>query len=67
MKLTRYEINQQLCRQCGSCVHACPCHAIVEGEDRRYRIDQETCDRCGTCQATCKLRAIVKRKGLFAS
>ena len=67
MKFARYEITQQLCRQCGSCARACPRNAVAEGEDRRYRIDQKICDGCGMCQAACKLRAISKRKGLFSS
>lgn len=66
MRLVRYEIDQGICRRCGSCQRACPRSAVLEAGDRLLAIDQKRCDRCGQCRDACKLRAIVKRTGLFA-
>lgn len=65
MRTSRYEIDQRLCRRCGSCLRACPVGAVRESEDKRLVINQKCCDGCGACQKACKLRAVVKRRGLF--
>ncbi|MCB7038723.1 4Fe-4S binding protein [Eggerthella sinensis] len=66
MKLTRYDIDQSICRRCGSCQRVCPRGAVLETDDRSLVIDPKRCDRCGRCRDACKLRAIAKRTGLFA-
>lgn len=65
MKLVRFEIDQRVCRRCGSCQRVCPRSAVIEGDDGELLIDQGLCDRCGLCREACKLRAVARRTGLF--
>ncbi len=54
--LVRYEIDPDLCVQCGECVEACPHDAIHE--NGQVEIDDELCQRCGICVETCATGAI---------
>lgn len=49
---------EQLCRQCGRCLKACPHGAIVPGQGV-YRINQEKCVACGFCVQACYYDALV--------
>ncbi len=54
--LVRYEIDSDLCVQCGECVEACPHDAIHE--NGQIEINDELCQRCGVCMETCATDAI---------
>ncbi len=54
--LVKYEIDQDLCAQCGACLDACPHSAI--SEDDAFRIDPELCQGCGECTESCPSDAI---------
>ena len=65
MRLVRYEIDQKLCRECGTCLRVCEHGAVRQVDGHRVVIDQGSCTACGACLEACKLRAIAKKKGLF--
>lgn len=67
MRLYRFEIDQALCRQCGTCLKICPRNAVFERDDACFVIDTIRCDACGLCRDACKLRAIAKKHGIFKS
>ncbi len=61
MHLRSYLIKQNICRQCGACMKACPQQAISVDSKKHYAIDPSLCDRCGTCVDACRFRAIAKK------
>lgn len=54
--LVHYEIDPDVCSQCGECVHACPHDAI--SENGQMIIDDAMCRKCGICQEVCATGAI---------
>jgi NADH:ubiquinone oxidoreductase subunit F (NADH-binding) len=59
-KLTRYEIDRDLCRSCGVCATQCPFRAIVGDRVQGFTIHAEECTQCGRCEEACKFSAIKK-------
>lgn len=54
------------CDGCGTCLRACPAHAISMDENRRPRVDMQRCIRCFCCQELCpKTDVNVYRNPLF--
>ncbi|MBN1314645.1 MAG: hydrogenase iron-sulfur subunit, partial [Anaerolineales bacterium] len=55
-------VDEKLCTGCGSCVEACPFHAISmnkrEGILDLSRIDPMLCKGCGNCIVSCPVKAI---------
>jgi len=43
--------RQERCIGCGACLEACPCGAIIRGNDRR--VDYSRCTACGDCAKAC--------------
>jgi NADH:ubiquinone oxidoreductase subunit F (NADH-binding)/(2Fe-2S) ferredoxin/Pyruvate/2-oxoacid:ferredoxin oxidoreductase delta subunit len=56
MALVKYEIDQDLCAQCGACLDTCPQGAI--SEDDATRIEPALCEGCGICAESCPSEAI---------
>jgi NADH:ubiquinone oxidoreductase subunit F (NADH-binding)/(2Fe-2S) ferredoxin/ferredoxin len=56
--LVKYEIDQDLCVQCGACLDACPQGAI--NEDGEFRIEPALCEGCGVCAESCPSEAICR-------
>jgi NADH:ubiquinone oxidoreductase subunit F (NADH-binding)/(2Fe-2S) ferredoxin/Pyruvate/2-oxoacid:ferredoxin oxidoreductase delta subunit len=54
--LVKYEIDQDLCAQCGACLDTCPQGAI--SEDDATRIEPALCEGCGICAESCPSEAI---------
>ena len=62
-KLTKFVINQDVCKKCGLCSRTCPVGAITG--DRKagipFTIDSAKCIKCGACQEACKFGAISRK------
>jgi len=53
------------CLGLGSCMKACPFHAITMGDDGLPMVDPYLCTGCGTCVRTCP-KGIIQLHGNFA-
>jgi indolepyruvate ferredoxin oxidoreductase alpha subunit len=60
-KIDVYEINQEICRRCKTCIGRFGCPAIYYGEDESVNIDAQQCNGCGHCALVCPFKAIHKR------
>ena len=62
-KLTKFVINQDVCKKCGLCSRTCPVGAITG--DRKagipFTIDTAKCIKCGACEEACKFGAISRK------
>lgn len=56
-KIIPFEIDQEKCVKCGTCVNQYACPAI-RYEDDKYFIDKELCSGCGACSQVCPVKAI---------
>jgi len=56
--LLKFEIDPEVCTQCGACFRACPAGAIAWKKKEPARIDKEKCIRCMTCFEKCRFDAI---------
>jgi indolepyruvate ferredoxin oxidoreductase alpha subunit len=56
-KIIPFEIDQEKCKKCGTCVsqYACP---AIQHEGDKYFIDKELCSGCGACSQVCPFGAI---------
>lgn len=57
--LISYSIQSDKCNGCGSCLRACPHHAIDGRKKKVHIIDEKECLRCGICVGECKFEAIM--------
>jgi len=57
--LVHYQIDADLCVQCGECIEACPHDAVSEDGDQ-VEIDDDLCHKCGICEEMCPSEAISK-------
>jgi indolepyruvate ferredoxin oxidoreductase alpha subunit len=53
-----YEIDQEKCRRCKTCVERFACPAIYHGENEMILIDDQQCNGCGNCATVCPFEAI---------
>ena len=56
--LTKFWIDENLCKACGACLRACPSKAIVGEKKVPHKIIQELCVHCRTCYDACKFNSI---------
>jgi indolepyruvate ferredoxin oxidoreductase alpha subunit len=52
-----YEVDQEICTQCRTCIEKFMCPAFYTGEDKIY-IDDSLCNGCGVCVQVCPFDAI---------
>ena len=57
-KIFLYEINQEKCQKCKTCIERFACPAIYYGEDGSILIDDQQCNGCGNCADVCPFEAI---------
>jgi len=50
--------NTDVCAECGTCVEACPIHAIEMAPDGPPQIDDSICMGCGVCALKCTTGAM---------
>lgn len=56
--LLKFEIDPELCQQCGLCSKRCPAGAISWEKKKPAVIDKEKCTKCMTCFSVCRYDAI---------
>jgi len=57
-KIPVYQINQDECRKCKTCISRFGCPAIYFGDDGSVLIDEQQCNGCGNCATVCPFGAI---------
>jgi len=57
-KIFLYEIDQEKCQKCKTCIERFACPAIYYGEDGSILIDDQQCNGCGNCADVCPFEAI---------
>ena len=58
-----YEIDQDKCQRCKTCIGRFGCPALYFGEDESVNIDIHQCNGCGHCALICPFEAIHKKGG----
>ena len=61
-KIDIYEINQDECKKCKTCIGRFGCPAIYYGDDGSILIDEAQCNGCGNCATICPFGAIHKKE-----
>ena len=62
-KIPVYEIDQEKCRRCKTCIGRFGCPALYYGDDDSVNIDIQQCNGCGHCALVCPFEAIHKKGG----
>ncbi|QSX06797.1 NADH-quinone oxidoreductase subunit NuoF [Sedimentibacter sp. zth1] len=57
-KLTKIQIDKDICKGCSKCSKVCPVGAITGKIKEPFTIDTKKCIKCGTCIDTCPFKAI---------
>ncbi|HOS06490.1 MAG TPA: NADH-ubiquinone oxidoreductase-F iron-sulfur binding region domain-containing protein [Syntrophorhabdaceae bacterium] len=60
--LTKFTIDENLCKGCMLCAKKCPVNAITGERKQVHRIDPIICIRCGACIESCAFGAIKGEK-----
>ena len=63
-KIYTYEINQNECKQCKTCIGRFGCPAIYFAQDSSIHIDIQQCNGCGNCATVCPFGAIHRKEDL---
>ncbi len=58
-----YEIDQDKCQRCKTCIGRFGCPALYFGDDESVIIDIQQCNGCGHCALICPYEAIHKKGG----
>jgi len=53
-----YQINQEICKRCKTCITRFGCPALYFAEDGSVHIDPAQCNGCGNCVQVCPFGAI---------
>jgi indolepyruvate ferredoxin oxidoreductase alpha subunit len=56
--IQRYQINQEKCKRCKTCIGRFGCPALYFDEDESVHIDAAQCNGCGNCVQVCPFGAI---------
>lgn len=57
-EITLYQINQEVCKRCKTCIGRFGCPALYFAEDGSVHIDAAQCNGCGNCVQVCPFGAI---------
>jgi indolepyruvate ferredoxin oxidoreductase alpha subunit len=57
-KIPIYQINQEKCQRCKTCIGRFGCPALYFGKDGSVMIDESQCNGCGNCADICPFGAI---------
>ncbi|MFE3845581.1 indolepyruvate ferredoxin oxidoreductase subunit alpha [Thermoplasmatota archaeon] len=57
-----YQIDQEKCKKCKTCIGKFGCPAIYFEEDESIHIDMNQCNGCGNCATICPFNAIFKKE-----
>jgi len=57
-----FHINQEICRQCKTCIGHFGCPAFYYAEDGSVHIDETQCNGCGNCVQVCPFGAISEKE-----
>jgi len=60
--ITVYQIDQEKCKKCKTCIGKFGCPAIYFEEDESVHIDMNQCNGCGNCATICPFKAIFKKE-----
>jgi len=61
-KINTYQIDQDKCKKCKTCIGKFGCPAIYFEEDESIHIDINQCNGCGNCATICPFKAIYKEE-----
>jgi NADH:ubiquinone oxidoreductase subunit F (NADH-binding) len=56
--LIKFEVNEENCTKCGSCLKACPSDAVTWKKKEFASIDKDKCIKCRACILACRFHAI---------
>jgi indolepyruvate ferredoxin oxidoreductase alpha subunit len=62
--IQRYQINQDVCKRCKTCIGRFGCPALYFAEDGSVHIDAAQCNGCGNCVQVCPFGAISAEENL---
>ncbi len=62
-EITLYQINQETCKRCKTCIGRFGCPAFYFAEDGSVHIDPSQCNGCGNCVQVCPFGAISAEGG----
>lgn len=65
LRVKRYVIIKERCKNCGGCQSVCPENAIFHAEGDVCEIDQSLCSFCGFCIDACRAQAIKKKFSIY--
>ncbi|MCK5300588.1 MAG: 4Fe-4S binding protein, partial [Thermoplasmatales archaeon] len=57
-----YQIDQEKCKKCKTCIGKFGCPAIYFEEDESIHIDMNQCNGCGNCATVCPFNAIFNKE-----
>jgi indolepyruvate ferredoxin oxidoreductase alpha subunit len=61
-KINLYQIDQEKCKKCKTCIGKFGCPAIYFEKDETIHIDINQCNGCGNCATICPFKAIYRKR-----